>query len=58
MKVCLGSRIAVLGPNGAGKSTLIKMLVQETKPDEGSGKDSIDGWIYSLIDGWMDLFID
>jgi len=38
VKVCLGSRIAVLGPNGAGKSTLIKMLVQETKPDEGSGK--------------------
>jgi len=37
VKVCLGSRVAVLGPNGAGKSTLIKMLVQETQPDEGSG---------------------
>lgn len=38
VKVCLSSRIAVLGANGAGKSTLIKMLVQETEPDEGSGE--------------------
>lgn len=37
VKVCLGSRIAVVGANGAGKSTLIKMLVQETQPDEGTG---------------------
>jgi elongation factor 3 len=37
VKVCLGSRIAVLGANGAGKSTLIRMLVHETKPDEGTG---------------------
>ena len=29
------SRIACIGPNGAGKSTLIKVLVGETKPDEG-----------------------
>lgn len=29
------SRIACIGPNGAGKSTLIKLLVGETKPDEG-----------------------
>ena len=36
VKVCLGSRIAILGANGAGKSTLIKMMVQETEPDEGS----------------------
>jgi elongation factor 3 len=36
VKVCLGSRIAVLGANGAGKSTLIKLLVQETLPDEGT----------------------
>jgi energy-coupling factor transporter ATP-binding protein EcfA2 len=27
-----------LGANGAGKSTLIKLLVQETEPDEGTGK--------------------
>lgn len=38
VRVCLGSRIAVLGANGAGKSTMIKMLVQETEPDEGSGE--------------------
>ena len=38
VKVCLSSRIAVLGANGAGKSTLIKMLVQETEPDENSGE--------------------
>jgi elongation factor 3 len=37
VKVCLGSRVAVVGANGAGKSTLIRMLVQESKPDEGSG---------------------
>jgi elongation factor 3 len=37
VKVCLGSRIAVVGANGAGKTTLIRMLVQESKPDEGSG---------------------
>ena len=30
------SRIACIGPNGAGKSTLIKLLVGETRPDEGS----------------------
>ena len=29
------SRIACIGPNGAGKSTLVKLLVGETKPDEG-----------------------
>ena len=38
VRVCLGSRIAVLGANGAGKSTLIKLLVQETEPDAGSGE--------------------
>jgi len=38
VKVCLGSRIAVLGANGAGKSTLIKMMVQETEADKGSGE--------------------
>jgi elongation factor 3 len=38
VKVCLGSRVAVLGANGAGKSTMIKMMVQETQPDEGSGE--------------------
>lgn len=37
VKVCLGSRVAVVGANGAGKSTLIKLLVQETAPDEGCG---------------------
>jgi len=37
VKVCLGSRVAVIGANGAGKSTLIRMMVQETKPDEGAG---------------------
>mmetsp|Transcript_4722 Transcript_4722/g.10315 ORF Transcript_4722/g.10315 Transcript_4722/m.10315 type:complete len:1185 (-) Transcript_4722:291-3845(-) len=37
VKVCLGSRVAVLGANGAGKSTLVKMLVQETQPDENTG---------------------
>lgn len=34
VKLCLASRVAVTGANGAGKSTLIRMLVQETKPDE------------------------
>ena len=29
------SRVACIGPNGAGKSTLIKVLVGETKPNEG-----------------------
>lgn len=38
VKVCLASRVAVLGKNGAGKSTLIKMLVQETEPDAGTGE--------------------
>jgi len=38
VRVCLGSRIAVVGANGAGKSTLIKLLVQETQPDPGSGE--------------------
>ena len=38
VKVCLASRVAVLGANGAGKSTLIKMLVQETIPDDGSSQ--------------------
>ena len=38
VKLCLGSRVAVLGANGAGKSTLIKLLVQESTPDEGSGE--------------------
>ena len=38
VKVCLASRIAVLGANGAGKSTLIRLLVQETEPDPGSGE--------------------
>jgi len=38
VKLCLGSRVAILGANGAGKSTLIKLLVQETQPDEGSGE--------------------
>eukprot|EP01038_Epipyxis_sp_PR26KG_P012917 gene12917-17311_t len=37
VKVCLASRIAVIGANGAGKSTLIKLLVQETEPDENKG---------------------
>lgn len=37
-RICLGSRIAVVGTNGAGKSTLIKLLVQETQPDPGSGE--------------------
>lgn len=37
VKVCLGSRVAICGANGAGKSTLIKLLVQETEPDEGCG---------------------
>jgi elongation factor 3 len=32
--------VAVLGANGAGKSTLVKMLVQETKPDENTGSVS------------------
>ena len=36
VKVCLGSRIAVVGANGAGKSTLIKLIVQETQPDDGT----------------------
>ncbi|KAF0715711.1 Aste57867_3234 [Aphanomyces stellatus] len=34
VKLCLASRIAVIGGNGAGKSTLIKMIVQETNPDD------------------------
>jgi elongation factor 3 len=38
VKLCLASRVAVLGVNGAGKSTLIRLLVQETEPDEGSGE--------------------
>ena len=38
VKLCLGSRVAILGANGAGKSTLIKLLVQETQADEGSGE--------------------
>lgn len=37
-KVCLGSRVAVAGANGAGKSTLIKLLVQESQADPGSGE--------------------
>ena len=35
VQVSQASRIACIGPNGAGKSTLIKVLVGETKPDEG-----------------------
>ena len=38
VKVCLASRIAVLGANGAGKSTMIRLLVQESEPDPGSGE--------------------
>eukprot|EP01035_Chromulina_nebulosa_P018284 gene18284-23962_t len=38
VKVCLGSRIAITGANGAGKSTVIKLLVNETEPDPGSGE--------------------
>jgi elongation factor 3 len=42
IKLCLASRVAVTGANGAGKSTLIRMLVQETKPDEDdSGVDKL-----------------
>ncbi|OQS00298.1 elongation factor 3 [Thraustotheca clavata] len=35
VKLCLASRVAVIGANGAGKSTLIKMIVQDTQPDNG-----------------------
>ena len=38
IKLCLASRVAVLGANGAGKSTLIRLMVQETEPDAGSGE--------------------
>jgi ABC transport system ATP-binding/permease protein len=31
-----GERIGLIGPNGMGKSTLLKILAQETQPDEGT----------------------
>jgi len=30
-----GDRLALVGPNGSGKSTIFRMLLGETKPDEG-----------------------
>ncbi len=33
-----GDRIGVLGPNGAGKSSLVRVLLGETKPDQGHVK--------------------
>jgi len=30
-----GDRLALVGPNGSGKSTVFRMLLGETKPDEG-----------------------
>jgi ATP-binding cassette subfamily F protein uup len=31
-----GERIGLIGPNGMGKSTLLRILAQETSPDEGT----------------------
>lgn len=39
VKLSLGSRVGIVGANGAGKSTLIKLLVQESEPDEGCGAE-------------------
>ena len=34
-KVLEGEKIGIIGRNGAGKSTFIKIILEQTKPDEG-----------------------
>jgi len=42
MKILRGERIGIIGKNCAGKSTLLKMMIGETKPDEGTVKPARD----------------
>ncbi len=43
-----GDRIAIIGPNGIGKSTLLKVMVGDTKADEGSVE-----WGYETHPGYV-----
>lgn len=34
-RIMRGDRVGIIGPNGSGKTTLLKLILGETKPDEG-----------------------
>lgn len=36
VRIMRGDRIGIVGPNGAGKTTLLNILLNKTKPDEGT----------------------
>jgi ATP-binding cassette subfamily F protein uup len=41
-KILRGERIGIIGKNGSGKSTFLKLILGETKPDEGRVKPAKD----------------
>ncbi len=34
-RIMRGDRVGIIGPNGSGKTTLLKLMLGETKPDDG-----------------------
>ncbi|MDH3669759.1 MAG: ATP-binding cassette domain-containing protein [Gammaproteobacteria bacterium] len=34
-RIMRGDRVGIIGPNGSGKTTLLKLILGETKPDDG-----------------------